>query len=305
MIATNGNKASKQHRNLTILTLASGLLAIGLTGTQRIASAADAAAGSMTLSPTSEPAQGEAGGNSQAELAKKLNNPVANLISVPFQFNYDTGYGPKDSEKLTLNIQPVIPVTLNDDWNVIVRTIAPVIYQDSPADGVDSTTGMGDILQSFFFSPKEPVAGGWVVGVGPAFLYPSATDEMLGGEKLGMGPTAVLLKQEHGWTYGILANHIWSVAGESDRSNINSTFLQPFFAYTTKTYTTFTINTESTYDWIEHQWTTPLNAMVTQLLKIDGKPISFGIGGRYYASKPEGGPEWGARFIVTFLFPKN
>ena len=93
------------------------------------------------------------------ELAKKLNNPVASLISVPLQFNYDTGFGPKDADKLTLNVQPVIPVSINEDWNVIVRTIVPVVYQESIADGIDSKFGLGDTLQSFFFSPKAADVG--------------------------------------------------------------------------------------------------------------------------------------------------
>ena len=102
------------------------------------------------------------------------------------------------------------------------------------------------------------------------------------------------MQQKNGWTYGILANHVWSVAGPNGRANISATFLQPFLSYTTKTYTTFGLNTESTYDWQQHQWTVPLNATVSQLVKIGGQPISFGIGGRYYADKPAGGPDWGA-----------
>ena len=247
---------------------------------------------------------GSAASSDDAELAQKLQNPIAALISVPLQNNWDFGIGPADAMKYTVNIQPVIPVSLTTDWNLIIRTILPVIYAESPISGGDNTAGLGDITQSFFFSPKAPTSGGWVWGVGPVFLYPSATDRTLGTEKFGLGPTAVVLKQAHGWTYGMLFNHIWSVAGNGSRDDVSSTFMQPFLTYTTKTFTTFGINTETTYDWEHHQGTVPLNWYVQQLLKIDKLPIAFQVGVRYYAEKPDGGPDWGLRFTTTFLFPK-
>lgn len=242
-------------------------------------------------------------GDSQAELAKKLNNPVANLISVPIQNNWDFGIGPADAMKYTANIQPVIPVSIAKDWNVIIRTILPVIYAESPTGG-SSTSGLGDTTQSFFISPKAPTKHGWIWGAGPVFLWPTSTDDVLGTGKVGTGPTAVLLKQIDGWTYGVLANHIWSFAGQGDTPDVNSTFLQPFVSYTTKTYTSLTLNTESSYDWDGDQWTVPLNLMVSQLVKIGKMPVQFQVGGRYYAERPAGGPDWGLRFAVVFLFPK-
>ncbi len=241
--------------------------------------------------------------DNSAELAKKLQNPIANLISVPFQYNADFGIGTKNATKSTLNIQPVIPFTLNEDWNLITRTILPVIYRDSTVPGQNYAFGLGDTVQSFFFSPKEPT-NGIVWGIGPVFLWPTATDDSLGSGKWGAGPTAVVLKQDSGWTYGMLANQIWSYAGPKSRQPVNATFLQPFISYTFPTYTTLGINTESTYDWTNHQWTVPINLTVTQLVKIDRLPVSFTLGGRYYADGPSGGPEWGLRFVVTFLFPK-
>jgi hypothetical protein len=243
------------------------------------------------------------GETSDAELAKKTQNPIADLTIVPFQYNQDYGIGPVDAMKTTLNIQPVIPIGLNQDWNLILRTIIPVIDAESPAPGVAESRGLGDITQSFFFSPKKPVAG-WTVGVGPVFLYPAASHDELGAGKWGIGPTFVVLQQESGFTYGLLANHIVSFAGDSGRQDVSSTFLQPFFSYTTKTYTTIGLNTESTYDWKASQWTVPINFQVTQLLKISGQPMSFQFGYRYYAEAPTGGPDWGLRFVVTFLFPK-
>jgi hypothetical protein len=238
----------------------------------------------------------------EADLAKKLANPVSSLISVPFQFNYDKGFGPSDGGRTTLNIQPVVPVPLNRDWNVIIRTIVPFIHQETTVPGGSNEFGMGDTTQSFFFSPSQPV-NGVVWGVGPVFLWPTGTNPALRSEKWGAGPTAVLLKQEHGWTYGILANHIWSYAGSKDRPGVSSTFLQPFVNYTFPDTFGITLNTESTYDWITHEWTVPVNLMFSRIVRIGHQPISLQIGPRYYVESPAGGPRWGARFNATLLFP--
>ncbi len=247
--------------------------------------------------------------DSEADLAKKLNNPVAALISVPFQNNWDFGIGPANAMKYTVNIQPVIPIGISDDWNLIIRTIMPVIYQEAlsnnpkaPASLRESHAGLGDITQSFFFSPKAPV-GGWILGAGPVLYYPTATQSELGAGKYGAGPTIVALQQKDGFTYGVLANHIWSFAGWGNQA-VNSTYLQPFLSYTTKTYTTPSINTESTYNWQTGEWTVPINVSIQQLVKIGKLPIAFQIGYRYYAQRPAYGPDWGLRFSVTFLFPK-
>jgi hypothetical protein len=243
------------------------------------------------------------GADSEEELAKATLNPVAALISLPLQNNWDFGIGPADAMRYTLNVQPVIPFSLTSEYNLITRTIVPYIYAEAPVKGGDNESGLGDIVQSFFLSPKAPV-GGWIVGAGPVFLYPTASNDMLGSEKWGAGPTGVALKQDSGFTYGLLFNHIWSFTGDEERANVSSTFLQPFFSYTTKTYTTFGVNTESTYDWKNSQWIVPINATATQMLKIGGQPLTVQLGYRYYADAPDGGPDWGLRFAITFLFPK-
>ncbi len=247
---------------------------------------------------------GNAAADDAAELAKQLSNPVAALIQVPFQYNWDTGIGSADADRSILNIQPVIPISLNQDWNIISRTIVPIIDADSPVAGGSDHSGVGDIVQSLFFSPKAPTTGGWIWGAGPVFLLPTASDDALGTEKWGIGPTAVVLKQENGWTYGALANHLWSFAGNDNRADVNATFLQPFLSYTTKSITTFTLNSESTYDWEGEQWTVPVNAIVSQLVKFGKQPVSFAVGYRNYLEAPTGGPEWGLRFAVTLMFPK-
>jgi len=238
-----------------------------------------------------------------AELAKKLANPISSLISVPIQSNYDFDVGPGNGTVWKTNVQPVIPFGISEDWNVISRTILPVIDQQGLAlkgDALDAF-GLGDITQSLFFSPKESSP---IWGLGPVFLIPSATDDLLGSGKFGIGPTAVVLKQDGQWTIGALANHLWDVAGDGGRGSVSATFIQPFISYVNHSHTTFSLNTESTYDWTEDQWTMPLNFQISQLLKIGGHPLQVFAGARYYAEKPENGPEWGLRFGLTMLFPK-
>lgn len=236
------------------------------------------------------------------DLAMKLANPIASLISVPIQSNYDFGIGPGDGTKWTTNIQPVIPFDLNQDWNVISRTILPVIDQQGilPGGAADQF-GLGDTVQSFFFSPKSSSP---IWGIGPVFLVPTATDDLLGGQQWGAGPTAVVLKQSGPWTYGALVNHLWGFATDDGRDEANATFLQPFVSYITPQATTFSLNMENTYDWNSNQWTIPVNFVVSQLVKIGGQPVQFFAGARYYAEKPANGPEWGLRLGMTFLLPK-
>jgi hypothetical protein len=253
---------------------------------------------------TPAPAGGEA--TEAQEMAKKLSNPIASLISVPLQLNFDFGQGDGSGYKFVANVQPVIPVSLGEEWNAISRTIVPLAYQ-SHVSGGDHQGGLGDILQSVFFSPKKATRGGLVWGVGPAILAPSATDPLLGGKKWAAGPTFVVLKQKNGWTIGALANQLWSFAGSSDRPEINALFVQPFVSKTTKTLTTFSLNTESTYSWKAEtdRWAIPINLSVSQLTRFGKQPVSLSGGARYWAASPEGGPSgFGFRFAVTLLFPK-
>jgi len=239
------------------------------------------------------------------ELAKKLANPVAALVSLPFQLNYDTNIGPDDDgDRWILNIQPVIPITLNGKWNLISRTILPVISQDDIFQGSNSQTGIGDIVQSLFVSPVS-ASNGWIWGAGPVFLLPSGSDDLLTTDKWGAGPTAVILKQTGPWTYGGLTNHIWSFAGEDDRADVNATFLQPFLTYTTKNAVSTTLLTESTYNWDSAEWSVPLILVLNKVTKVGGQMLSFGGGVRYWAQSPDNGPEgWGGRLVFTLMFPK-
>ncbi len=255
-------------------------------------------------------AQSAAGGDDAAKLAEKLSNPVASLISVPLQFNYDSSIGPaRDGHKNYVNIQPVIPIQLNEDWNVISRTILPVVSQADIAPDSGSQHGIGDITQSFFFTPRAVGSSGAIWGLGPALLIPTASDELLGGKKWGAGPTGLVLRQAHGWTYGVLVNQIWSVApvkGKySDRPPVSAMFLQPFLSFTTPTAWTYGTNLESSYDWHGHDATVPVNLSVAKLTRFGKQPVSFTGGIRYWIASTDTGPHgWGYRFVVTMLFPK-
>ena len=245
----------------------------------------------------------------QAELAKQSLNPVAALYSLPIQYNWNQKMGPSGNGiQSVTNIQPVLPFTLNEDWNLISRTILPIIDQHGLAPrGIADKSGVGDTSQSFFFSPKKPTEDGWIWGAGPALLLPTGSDELLSSEQWGIGPTAVALKQANGWTTGILANHIWSLDNDpvDDKEKVNQTYLQPFLVYTTTSYTSFGINTESTYDWEAKEWNVPINLFVTQLFKVGKQPMSLQVGPRYWADSPEEGAHgWGFRVAYTLLFPK-
>jgi hypothetical protein len=239
-------------------------------------------------------------------LAQQLSNPVAALISVPLQLNYSQGIGPvEDGSQWLLNIQPVIPISISEKWNLISRTILPVISQSDLFPGAGSQFGIGDTLQSAFFSPKAPTSSGLIWGVGPVLLLPTGSDSLLTGGKWGAGPTAVVLKQNGPWTVGGLGNHIWSFAGSSNRNDINNTFLQPFVSYATPKAVTFSVNTESTYNWETRQWTVPLNFAVTKVTRIGKQLVSYGGGVGYFVESPDNGAQgWRFRGVFTLLYPK-
>lgn len=242
------------------------------------------------------------------KLAKDLSNPIADLVSVPFQFNWDEGVGDLNATRTVLNVQPVVPFTLNDDWNLIGRWIMPFVSQPALAPGMDSTFGLSDITFSLFFSPKS--SSGFTWGIGPAVVLPMTGDPLLGSAKWQAGPTVVMLKQTGAWTYGVLANQLWSFADASDedRSDVDRTFLQPFLAYTTPAAVTYSVNSESTYDREAadgDEWTVPITFMISKVTRFGPFPFSIQGGYGYYAESPQAGPERRLRISFVLILPRG
>lgn len=241
-------------------------------------------------------------------LAKQLSNPVADLVSIPFQFNWEEGVGEQDATRFVLNVQPVVPFELNDKWNLIGRWIMPFVSQPELAPGLDSTFGLSDILFSAFFAPRS--ASRFIWAAGPVVSLPTTDDPALGSGKWQAGPTVVVLKQNGGWTYGFLANQLWSFASTSDteRRDVNKTFLQPFLSYTTSKGVSLSVQSEATYDRKAadgDKWTAPINVSVSKVTRFGPFPFSVQGGFGYFVEAPSIGPERRLRIAFTLLLPRG
>lgn len=242
--------------------------------------------------------------NEAAELAKKLANPVASLISVPFQNNTDVGIGANNGSRNTLNIQPVIPIKLSEKLNLITRVVLPVVSQHNVTGIGTQQSGLSDAVVSAFFSPSA-AKNGLVWGVGPALLVPTATDDFLGTKKFGVGPTALILKQTNGWTIGGLINQIWSIAGDENRADVSQMFLQPFLNYNWKSGAGLGVNSEITQNWEGRTTTVYLNPTVSGVTKLGTQIVSLAVGPRIQVAAPDGSKSaFGVRAVVVFVFPK-
>ena len=236
------------------------------------------------------------------KLAKQLANPIASLISLPFQNNFDFGIGPFDGFRYNLNIQPVIPLSISEKWNMITRTIIPIISQSDVTGPGNNETGLGDIAQSIFFSPKE-VKNGLVWGVGPILLLPTATDNVLGAKKWGIGPNVLLLKLDDQLTYGALVNQLWSYAGKGP-NDINAFFFQPFMTYATKSGASYTIASENTQSWNNDIFGGFAGVYYGKVTKIGKQMIQYSGGPKIFYGNNPFNPDWGIRVNIVLLFPK-
>lgn len=248
----------------------------------------------------------QAADNSATALAKKLQNPIGDLISVPFQNNTNFSFGPKKGTQNILNIQPVIPFHLNEDWNLITRTILPLIWQPSLQPAQTVPFGSGPTTFSAFLSPKRPV-GGWVWGVGPVVQIPTASSTTLGSNVWGAGPTLVAVHLGGSFVYGALVNNVFSFGGSTARGTRYDTFtFNPFVNYNfgdgwfVGTVPIITANWLTTGS---KAWTLPLGAQAGRLIKIGGKlPVNLLIGAYYNALRPQFGSTWQLRTQIAIIF---
>ena len=278
-----------------------------------------------TIATAQQPAAAAPAADNTEELAKKLSNPISDLVSIPFQFNWRQKVGPLELSQFILNIQPVIPFSLNKNWNMIARVIMPFIgqpplYVDGEADfhkekasRIDeapfrfdgAASGIGDITASLFFSPKT--TSGFTWGVGPAFVLPASYQPTIGSGHWSIGPTAVALQQTGPWTIGVLWNQVWSFAGDDRREDVNQMFLQPFLAYQANKTLTLTLQSETIGDWEasdSNRWTVPINLLVSKLSKLGLIPASFQLGVGSFVAHPDIGPSWQIRAAVILLLPE-
>jgi opacity protein-like surface antigen len=239
------------------------------------------------------------------DLAKKSQNPIADLVSVPFQSNTNFNAGPFNRTQEVLNIQPVVPLHINENWNLISRTIVPVISQPNPIFD-SNTNGIGDITQSLFLSPAHPGPPIW--GVGPVFTVPSATDPILGQGKVLFGPTVVLLTTPGHWVIGVLANNQWSVGGDPLRRSVNEMLVQPFVNYNMAHGWFLTTSPVITADWLAapgQQWTVPIGGGLGRVFRLGDQPMSAYVSAYYNAIRPDAAPTWQLRAEISLLFPEK
>jgi len=234
-------------------------------------------------------------------LAKQQQNPISSLISVPLQGNWDFGLGDRDATGTLFNIQPVVPFGVSRSTNLILRVILPLASQ--PGSGEARVNGVGDVVMTAFFSPAKSGRVTW--GAGPVVLLPTATNNALGSEKFGVGPSAVVLTQPGPWTIGLLFNHIWSTSGANDREDVSSTFLQPFVNYNLGNGLAVGAVFEATANWkADEHWTAPLVFTVSKVARLGNRPVNFVAGAGPTVASPEGGSTWRFRVMAVFLFPR-
>lgn len=240
-----------------------------------------------------------------ADLQKAVQNPVASLISVPVQNNSNFGIGPYDRTQDVLNVQPVIPANISKNWMLITRIIQPIVWQPYPNATTGGEYGLGDMNPTFFLSPRKP--GKVIWGVGPAFVIPTATNDILGQGKFSIGPSFVALAQPQHWTLGALVNNVWSVAGSGGRPDVNQMLLQYFINYNLKKGWYVSLSPIITANWkasTGNVWTVPFGGGIGRVTKLGFQPVN--ITAQFYgnAVHPAGASPWGMRLQIAFLFPK-
>lgn len=242
--------------------------------------------------------------NDQQDLAKESQNPIGNIISLPFENNFDFGVGPEDALVYALNIKPVYPVNFAK-WNLINRGIFPVIYQEGRIEGEGTEFGLGNFTYQAFFSPATP--GKVIWGAGPAFIFPTNTDDRLGGDKWSAGAAAVALAKPGPWLVGALVQNVWSYAGDNDAPDVNFFSFQYFINYNFQSGWYFSSTPTITADWeadSDDRWTVPVGGGIGKLIRFGQLPVDVKAQGFVNAVKPDGAADWTLQVQVKLLFPK-
>ena len=263
----------------------------------------DVLSGSILMLCGSCLAAGTAWAQDASDLAKTIQNPIAAMVTLPFQANWNHGIGDYDRTGMNLNIQPVVPFTGGDKWNIISRTIIPV--NSVPIGETGSEFGIGDTSLSLFWSAKNP--GKVIWGVGPAITLPTASNgEVLGSQKLSIGPTGILFYATGNWTMGLVASNTWSIAGDDDREDVNFFFAQYFVNYNLGngwaigTAPIVTANWEAESD---QRWTIPFGLQVSKIMRFGKQPVNLLLGYYENSEHPDGGAESQVRFQINLLYP--
>ena len=259
----------------------------------------------VAVAPAFAQEGGAAEPESSRQLAKKLVNPLTDMVSVPLQFNWLNNSGPAEELRTIIYFQPIIPLSISDRWNLIGRWVTPYVSNPTSFGG---SSGIGDVMAQAFFSPKSSNGFSW--GIGPMFNLPTTTDPTLGLGKWSAGPAVAVMKQSGGLTVGALWNNIFSFAktGKTERPDVNMGYFQPTIAYTTQHGTTFILNTETVADWQADRadrWAVPINVVVSKLTKFGMYPMAVQVGAGYYVEKPSYGPTWQLRTTFTLLMPRK
>lgn len=262
-----------------------------------------------TLSRGVLPASAQESSEQQTSaIAKQAQNPIANLISVPLENDFYPHTGMDKEDSYVLEMKPVVPFKLSNDWNLITRTVIPVAQVPDLAPGVNGTSGLGDIQESLFFSPTKPSPGGLIWGAGPVISFPTATEDVLGTKKLSIGPSAVVLTIKGHWLFGTLVQNLFSVAGPSERSNVNQMLVQPFVNYNMRHGWYLTSSPIITSNWEVNgndRWTVPVGGGIGKIVHFGKLPVSTYAQVFRNVQRPDGTTSWSARFEMTFLFPKR
>jgi hypothetical protein len=244
---------------------------------------------------------------SEEELAKLAQNPVGNLISVPFQNNTNFNFGPEGGTQNVLNIQPVIPISVSDDWNIITRTILPIVSMPALSPDIPSLSGISNTTLTAFLSPANP--GHWIWGVGPVFQLPTNSNAELGNKNFGAGASFVVLHLEHGspWVYGFLMNNVWSTTTSKQGGAYNTGLLQPFVNFNFASGFYLTSSPIMTVNWKaqgSQQFTVPMGGGAGKIIHLGRLPVNCSLAAYYSVDKPEYGSNWNIRAQAQFMFPK-